>query len=148
MIIDLALTALHIFSLFLALPAVWRRARTLLGALDKEALQRAVRADTIWGLAVGLWLLTGVARIIRSDAGFAGAMNDGLFLIKMGLFGLLLALEILPMFLFMRWRAFLSRGALPDLRAAPAIARISQAQLVLLILTTAVAVIHAFDVPI
>ena len=145
MLLNWLLTILHLLALAIALPSIWRRSRALQGAFDKEALQRAISADTVWGLAVGLWLLTGVARLFRAPGGPGAYLDNPIFLAKMVLFALLLLLEILPMFTFMRWRAVLANDRLPDPKSAPLIARLSQLQLLVIILTTIAALAFALQ---
>ena len=58
----LLLAALHFLALGIGLGAVWGRARALRGTLDAEGLRDVFRNDAWWGVAAGLWLLTGAAR--------------------------------------------------------------------------------------
>src|SRR5262245_63549934 len=55
-------SALHLFALALGLPAVYLRGRALKGRLDREGFQRLFVADSVWGVAAGLWLVTGLLR--------------------------------------------------------------------------------------
>jgi putative membrane protein len=52
----------------------------------------------------------------------------------MALLGLILALELRPMVTLIRWRIQLSQAGTPDVGSAPALARISYAQAVLVVL--------------
>jgi putative membrane protein len=103
--------------------------------VDRDGLHRAFLADTFWGIAAGLWIITGLIRAFTGlEKGSAYYLGNSMFLIKMGLLGLILILEVWPMMTLIRWRAQLRQGQLPDTSAAAAIARISQLQVVLIVL--------------
>jgi putative membrane protein len=55
-------SALHVLALALGLPSVFLRGRALEGPLDRAGLQRLFAADTVWGVAAALWLVTGLLR--------------------------------------------------------------------------------------
>jgi putative membrane protein len=120
------LSALHLLALAIGLPAIVIRARALGGALDRATLRRALAADTAWGIAAALWLLTGPARAFgpfEKSATFYLASR--LFYLKMALFLFVFALEIRPMVALIGWRRALARGQEPDLARAPGFARVS-----------------------
>lgn len=126
---------LHLLALGIGLAAVWSRGHALKGNLDNDGLQRVFRADTFWAVAAGLWIITGLIRAFAGlEKGSAYYLSNGMFLAKMGLLGLILILEIWPMITLIRWRIRLRQGELPDMTAAAAIARISQLQVVLVVL--------------
>ena len=56
------LAALHLLALGIGLGAVWVRGNALRGQPDKPALQQAFLADTFWGIAAALWIVTGLLR--------------------------------------------------------------------------------------
>lgn len=127
--------ALHVLALAIGLAAVWSRARALRGNVDDNSLQRAFLADTFWGVAAGLWLVTGLIRAFTGlEKGAAYYLGNGMFLVKMGLLALILILEVWPMVTLIRWRIRLKKGRQLDTSAAPIIARISQLQVVLVVL--------------
>jgi putative membrane protein len=79
-----------------------------------SALRRLFQADNLWGLAAVLWIATGLLRAFaRVEKTPDFYLRNGFFWVKMGLFGLVLALEILPMATFIRWRVARSRGKAP-----------------------------------
>lgn len=142
-----ALATAHLLALGIGLGAVWGRSRALRGQLDIGAIRRILAADTWWGVAALVWLTTGLWRL------FAGAekppsyyMQSHWFIAKMGLFLLIAVLEIWPAFTFVRWRAQLGRGGMPDGRSAPALATIStiQASLLTVIVGLAVAMARGY----
>jgi putative membrane protein len=129
------LAAIHLIALGIGLGAVWARGRALAGTLDGAGLRRVFTADSWWALAAILWIGTGLLRAFAGfERGTAYYVHNHLFWTKMGLLGLVLALEIRPMIQLIRWRVDLARGTTVDTRAAPALARISAAQAVLVLL--------------
>jgi putative membrane protein len=131
----LLLAWLHLLALGIGLAAVWTRGRALRHPLDKASLQHVFLADTFWGVAAVLWIVTG---LLRAFAGFEKGtpyyLQNDAFLLKMGLLGLILLLEVWPMVTLIRWRIRVGRGELPDTTPASAIARISWVQTGLVIL--------------
>ena len=103
--------ALHLLALGIGLGAIWARGRALRGTLDAPGLNRLFYADNWWGVAALLWLATGLFRAFGGlEKGTEYYVNNWLFLTKMGLFLLVVALEIWPMVTFIRWRIRLGRG--------------------------------------
>lgn len=128
------LATLHLLGLALGLPAVWARARALRRPLDAEGLKAVFRADTWWGIAAGVWIVTGLLRAFGPfDKGGAYYMDNHLFFAKMGLLAVVLLLEIAPMVALIRWRMRAARDEPVDTRRAPAFARISDVQLLLVL---------------
>jgi putative membrane protein len=129
-------SALHVLALGVGLGAVFARGRALraLGGGDAEALGRVLFADNFWGGAALLWLATGLTRVFgQLDKGLDFYLYNGFFWIKMGLFALVFALEIVPMVAFVRWRIALRKGQAPDTRRAATFARITDAETVLVL---------------
>lgn len=142
-----ALATIHLTALGIGLGAVWARGRALAGTLDGAGLRRVFTADSWWALAAILWIGTG---LLRAFAGFEKGtdyyVHNHLFWTKIGLLALVLALEFRPMIQLIRWRVDLARGATVDTSAAPALARVSAAQalLVLLMVLAAAAMARGF----
>lgn len=127
--------ALHLLALGIGLLAVWMRGRTLREALDPATLRRAFFFDNLWGAAAVLWLVTGLWRAFGGlEKGSAYYLSSTAFWVKMGLLGLVLALEVWPMVTLIRWRLQLGRGVTVDTRPAGAIATISAVQMALTVL--------------
>lgn len=126
--------SIHLMGLGLGLGAIWSRSRALNGLPDPKNLQRALYADALWGIAALLWITTGLARAFGGlEKGSAYYLNNDVFLIKMGLLGLVLLLEVWPMVTLIRWRIQLARGETIDTQAARRFALISVAQTILVI---------------
>ena len=107
----ITLAALHLIALGLGLGAVIARGTALREAPSNAALRRAFRSDSIWGLAALLWISTGVWRLmagLEKSPGFY--FTNPVFHAKMGLFLLILVLELWPMFTLFRWRRAFSAG--------------------------------------
>ena len=129
------IATLHLLALPLGLGAAWARSRALAHAPAGDSLGRAFRADTLWGLAALLWVSTGLLRAFGGlEKGSAYYLGSQIFYLKMGLLVTILLLEIWPMTTLIRWRIGARRGAAIDTTSAPALARISRIQAVLVIL--------------
>jgi putative membrane protein len=101
---------LHALALGIGLGSVFARGTHFRGlkrpGSDKtEEFRSLFMADTFWGLAAFLWILTGLFRV------FGGAekepdfyLHNPWFHIKMGLFLLVFLLEVLPMVTLLKWR--------------------------------------------
>ena len=147
----LTLAALHLIALGLGLGAVLARGTALREVLAPGSLRRAFRADTTWGIAFGLWLITGLWRIFAETEKSVGYyMTNHAFFAKMGFLLIILALEISPMITLIRWRRAIGRGEPPetvaDVAAARRIATFShvQATLVVLMVFAAVAMARGY----
>jgi len=120
----LALAGLHLIALGLGLGAVLARGAALRDVLAPGSLRRAFRADAMWGIAFGLWLVTGLWRLFSEmEKGALYYVTNHLFLAKMGFLIIILALEVWPMITLIRWRADLGRGEPAETVANAATAR-------------------------
>jgi putative membrane protein len=147
----LTLAALHLLALGIGLGAIRARAAALRAPPSDDALRRAFRADTMWGVAAVLWIATGLWRLVGATEKSTGYyLTNHVFLTKMGLLVLVLALEVWPMSMLIRWRGAHGRGGVPDAVAPPAKARrialISdiEAALVVLMVFAAVAMARGY----
>lgn len=135
------LAGLHLLALGIGLGAVWARARALSSRPNAESLRAVFLADTWWGVAALLWISTGVWRLLAGlDNSTASYFQNHLFLTKMALFAIILALEVWPMTTLIAWRRRVMRGEQPDASTAPLLAKISFAQAGLLMLMIFLAV--------
>ena len=138
--ISAVFSSLHLLALALGLPAVFLRGRALRGPLDSPGLRRLFAADTVWGVAAGLWVLTGLARAFGGlEKGSEFYLGSPLFWVKMALLLTIVALEIWPMVTFIRWRLLRARGQSPDTGRAGALHAVNQTQLVLVVVMVFVA---------
>lgn len=111
------IAASHVLALGIGLGAVYTRGlairRFMVTPRDSEELNRLLMADNFWGLAAILWLSTGLARAFGGlEKGTQWYLQNGMFHLKLGLFGLVFLLEIWPMITFIRWRIQRARGDL------------------------------------
>lgn len=137
----------HLLALGIGLGAVWCRGRALRGPLDQPGLRRVFLADGAWGIAALLWLGTGLWRLLAGMEKSTGYyLQNHIFLGKMALFLLVVALEIWPMITLIRWRRRVARGEQPDTHTAPALAGISflQAAIIVLMVFAATAMARGY----
>ena len=137
-------SALHVLALALGLPSVYFRGRALRGRLDADGLRQLFLADNFWGLAAALWLVTGLLRAFGGlEKGTAFYLASTLFWTKMGLFALILVLEIWPMTTFLHWRSALRRGGTPDTGSARGLYLVNHVEMALVVLMVFVAAFMA-----
>lgn len=138
------LASLHLLAFGLGLGAVFARGRALAAARAVADLRPVFLADNLWGVAAVLWLATGLWRLLgQLEKSTAYYLGHPLFHVKLGLFLLILLLELWPMVTLIRWRRAARQSVSLDLTRAPLLARISYVQLALvlaiLFLATAIA---------
>lgn len=134
MLIRWLLAATHLLGLGIGLGAVWTRARALKGVIDPPTVRRVLHSDAWWGVAALIWLLTGLVRAFSGlEKGSDYYLSNHLFLTKMGLFVIIVALEIRPAMTFRRWRGDVAGGRQPDVQHAAALGSISTLQAILVI---------------
>ena len=119
----------------MGLPSIWARGRALRRPLDRDGLARVFAADAWWGAAAGVWIVTGLLRAFGPfEKGAGYYLHNHLFFTKMGLLLVILALEVVPMITLIRWRMRAARGEVVDTTGARGLARISDVQLLLVLL--------------
>jgi putative membrane protein len=107
----IALAAIHLLALGLGLGAVVARGTALRESPSNAALRRAFRSDSVWGLSALLWIGTGLWRLLTGmEKPTAFYLKNPVFHAKMGLFLVVLLLELWPMITLMRWRRSFSAG--------------------------------------
>ena len=142
--ISAIVSALHLLALAVGLPSVFLRGRALKGRLDREGLHRLFAADTAWGVAAALWLVTGLLRAFAGlEKGSAFYLASHLFWLKMSLFVVVVILEVRPMLTLIRWRAALRSGATPDTSAARGLYHLNHVELALVVVMVFVAAFMA-----
>ena len=133
-------SALHVLALALGLSSVYLRGRALKGRLDREGLNRLFAADNLWGIAAGLWLVTGLFRAFGGlEKGSQFYLQSPLFWTKMTLFVSVIILEIWPMVTFIGWRRALGRGQVPDTSRAGALYLVNHIEMGLVVVIVFVA---------
>ena len=128
----------HLLALGIGLGAVFVRARSANRLKDgPESLPALFAADTWWGVAAFLWISTGLTRVFASyEKSTAYYWSNHIFLAKMGLLLIVIALEIWPVITLIRWRRSAGRGTLPPTELSATgrrIARISDVQTLLVV---------------
>jgi putative membrane protein len=90
-------------------------------------------ADNLRGMAAGLWIASGFARVFFGGKSPDFYWYNGFFWIKLGLFGLVFALELTPMITFIRVRIARTRGTAPPRFSVDAYRWINTAEIVLVV---------------
>ncbi len=118
-------SAVHVLGVALGLGGIAWRAR----ALGRGDVPGALTADGLWGLSALVLLGSGLLRAFGGlEKGSGFYLASGAFHLKLGLFGLICALEVWPMVTLMRWRL---SPALRDARTASRLAWVSRLELAL-----------------
>ena len=98
-------------------------------------LRDVFHADNWYGIAALIWIGTGLWRAFGGvEKGTEYYLSSHWFMGKMGLFALVLALELTPMITLIRWRMAYKKNGAIALEKARLLARLSFAQLPLLVL--------------
>lgn len=128
------LAVLHLLTFGLGFGSCWARISALKNLKDESGLNAVFFADNLWGVSALLWIVTGLWRAMGGiEKGTDYYFGSTAFQIKMALFIIIFMLELKPMITFFKWRAMQKRGQQIDLSPAPMLARITQAELILLI---------------
>jgi putative membrane protein len=128
------LAAVHLFGFAIGLGSIWVRYRTLRGSVDRLSVSRAIVADNWWALSAVLLIGTGLLRaFVGFEKGADYYLGNHLFLTKLGLLVLILALEVVPVITMVQWRRAMGGGGEPDLAPARRVASISLYQAILLL---------------
>lgn len=124
----LAFAGLHLLALGVGLGSVHARGR----ALRRGDVPAVLHADSWWGIAAVLWLVTGLVRAFGGlEKGSAWYLASPAFHLKMTLFAAVVLLELWPMLTFLRWRRAPASGAQPDLGRTRQLARVNDLELLL-----------------
>jgi len=127
-------SSLHLLALGIGLGSVYVRGQALRGTLDTAGLRRVFIADGFWGLAGGLWIVTGLWRVLGGqEKGSQYYLHNGFFQAKMTLLALVLLLELFPMLGLIRWRVQRGKGQPLELASAGKYAAISYVQVALVL---------------
>jgi putative membrane protein len=132
-VLSALLSAVHVLTLALGLGAVFMRGRALAGPLDDAGWRRLLAADAAWGVAAGLWIVTGIGRVFFGGKQPDFYLHNGFFWLKLALFGLVFTLEQAPMMTFIRVRSARRRGTPLPRFSVDAYRRINAAELLLVV---------------
>ena len=83
------------------------------GTLTVESARKIMRADMIFGIAAGVLLLAGLARVFHFEKGAYYYFHTWTFLAKLALFVIVGLISIIPTMEFLRWRAAVKAGQVP-----------------------------------
>lgn len=133
-IVPAVLSALHLLTLALGLGAVVWRNQALLRLEHGGRWEDVLRADTAWGIAAILWIATGLARVFKGGQTPVFYLHNGFFWIKMALFAIVFAIELIPMVALLRVRAARRRGLEPPELPIARLRRIGAVETALVIL--------------
>jgi len=143
MVVAAILSAIHMLTLALGVAAIFARGRALSRPLDDAGWGRLLAADNAWGAAAVLWIASGVGRVFYGGKEPSFYWRNGLFWVKLALFGIVFLLELRPMVTFIRVRRARSqRSALPRF-PVEAYRRINEIELALVIAIVFVAAFMA-----
>jgi len=142
-VIGALLSSVHVLTLALGLGGVFIRGRALARPLDEAGWHRLLAADSLWGVAAGLWIASGLGRVFFGGKEPAFYWHNGFFWVKLALFGLVFALEFTPMMTFIRVRSALRRGTALPRFSVEAYRRINAAEIVLVVAIVFVAAFMA-----
>jgi putative membrane protein len=137
------LSAIHVLTLALGLGAVFLRGRALGQPLDDAGWRRLLAADNGWGLAAGLWIASGLARVFFGGKETSFYWRNGFFWVKLALFGIVFVLELKPMMTFIRVRAARRTHAPLPAFSVEEYRRINAAEVVLVVSIVCVATFMA-----
>jgi putative membrane protein len=131
---------IHLLTLALGMGSVTGRAIALRKVKSADDLAPVYAADNLYGIASLIWIATGLWRAFGGiEKGTDFYLSSTAFWIKMGLFGAVFALEILPMVTLIRWRIRAARGQPPELSKVPLLYSLTVAEIPLLVLIVAAA---------
>ena len=141
MITGALLSAVHMLTLAVGFSAIFLRGRALTRPLDDRGWRELLAADNAWGIAAGLWIASGLARVFYGGKEPSFYWRNGFFWVKLGLFALVFALEVAPMTTFIRVRIAQKRGLPLPRFSVETYARINRIELALLV---AIVIVAAF----
>jgi putative membrane protein len=134
------LATLHLLILAIGIAAVYARWRALRDLQSAADLPAVFLADNWYGVAAVGWVVSGLWRAFGGlEKGSEFYLESHWFIGKMVLFALVFLLELLPMITLIRWRIDGRNGRSSTLDRAPLLARLTLAQIPLLVLMVGMA---------
>jgi putative membrane protein len=143
MVIGALLSAIHLLTLAIGLGSLGMRGRALARPLDDAAWEQLLAADTAWGVAAGLWIASGLARVFWGGKTPSFYWHNGLFWTKLALFGLVFAIECRPMITFIRVRSARRNGTVLPAFSVDAYRTINSVEIALVVMIVFVAAFMA-----
>ncbi|BAN50815.1 DUF2214 family protein [Metapseudomonas resinovorans] len=136
---------LHFISIFVLFALLTLEHRLFKLPLDLERARSLVRIDIGYGLAAGVVLLTGLARVVWYGKGLDYYLHNSLFHAKVTLFVLIALLSAFPTFVFLNWRNELKAGQVPHMSTgkARAVIMVIRLELLLVLILPLLAVLMA-----
>src|SRR5256885_7059988 len=104
---------LHHFAAFALVSAIAIEFVLLRGELTLWSARRLQVADMVLGIAAGVLLVVGLARVFWFEKGAAYYFHNHAFLTKFSLFIVVALLSIVPTIEFLSWRQAVKRGEVP-----------------------------------
>ncbi|MGE0770402.1 MAG: DUF2214 family protein [Cyclobacteriaceae bacterium] len=127
------LAALHLTTLGIGFGFCWMRGYALRNLISTSGLKPVFFADNLYGIAALLWITTG---LLRAFGGYAKGseyyLSSAAFWVKMGLFGMVFLLELIPMVTLIKWRIQEKKGQAIDLSSAHRLGAVSYIEVLLL----------------
>jgi len=111
---------LHYLSIFLLFALLTLEHQLLKLPLDLVRARSLVRIDMAYGIAAGLVLATGAARVMWFGKGLDYYLHNSVFHAKFGLFIVVGLLSAIPTVVILRWRLALKNGEVPQVSAKQA----------------------------
>ena len=109
---------LHHLAAFTLVSAIALEFVLLRGELTLLSARRLQVADMVLGIAAGVLLVVGLARVFWFEKGAAYYFHNHAFLTKFSLFIIVALLSIVPTIEFLSWRPSVKRGEIPVMAAA------------------------------
>jgi putative membrane protein len=132
--LKLTFAILHLMALAIGIAAVYARWRGLRKLTSADGLPDVFHADNWYGAAALIWIGTGLMRAFGGlEKGTEHYLANHWFLGKMGLFGMVLLLELWPMVNLVQWRMALRKERPLRLDRAPTMAVLTLLQIPLLL---------------
>ncbi|PTQ71080.1 DUF2214 family protein [Pseudomonas sp. GV071] len=111
---------LHYLSIFLLFALLTLEHQLFKLPLDLARARSLVRIDMAYGIAAGLVLATGAARVMWFGKGLDYYLHNSVFHAKFGLFIVVGLLSAIPTVVILRWRLALKNGEVPQVSAKQA----------------------------
>jgi putative membrane protein len=106
---DAFLASLHHLAAFALVGLLVAELVLLGGRLDRDGLRRLGRVDMLYGVAAGIVIAAGIARLVFGPVPADVYFSNAFFWLKMGAFAVVAAISAYPTVMGVRWRLALRR---------------------------------------